>query len=169
MNCGNLSNKLGRYLDGELAPSSESAVRDHLDSCPACRADAEHQRCLAAFLTSSPIEPAPANLTRSILFEARQRISARQGSSFDILVDMVGWFRSAGRPLRWAAASTITFGILIGVMMGRHMASPGEQIQAANQSSLVEIYSLDFLSESPSGTLSDRYLAMVDGTSRGEE
>jgi len=58
MNCTKTKKDLVAYLDGELADGRATAVRDHLERCPACRLEAERLSASGAILDEiADIEP----------------------------------------------------------------------------------------------------------------
>jgi predicted anti-sigma-YlaC factor YlaD len=69
MNCQTAQSLIQRAIDGELPPQDESPLADHVDGCPACRAerDAQH-RLRAAFAADRAALPQPpADLTRRVV------------------------------------------------------------------------------------------------------
>jgi len=52
--CGNVQEKLGAYLDGELDPRSQAAVQAHLAACPACQAELDELQDLSLMLRAAP-------------------------------------------------------------------------------------------------------------------
>ena len=58
MTCHDCTERLDNFDDGRLAPGEAAAVRQHLDTCPACRALAvDVARIRAAARTLGAIEP----------------------------------------------------------------------------------------------------------------
>lgn len=51
---GNVHDKLGAYLDGELGQRAQSEVRAHLETCAACQAELEELRQLSTLLRAAP-------------------------------------------------------------------------------------------------------------------
>lgn len=60
MNCAKIKRELVAYLDGELSERKVSALRSHLEQCPACKLEAEKLSASATFLDEiEDIEPGP--------------------------------------------------------------------------------------------------------------
>ena len=57
MDCGRAAEYLPGYLDGAIQPREHARVREHLDSCQACRQHLESYRQMAICLAN--VEPAP--------------------------------------------------------------------------------------------------------------
>jgi anti-sigma factor RsiW len=64
------------FVDDELDPQANAAVAAHLESCPACRAQAEAERALRARLRSLPGPELPAGLEARVREARRVRPSA---------------------------------------------------------------------------------------------
>jgi anti-sigma factor RsiW len=62
MNCDSVLQSIPLYFYGELAPSDEDGLEEHLHSCPACAREMERQRALAAALAGRQVEPSVAFL-----------------------------------------------------------------------------------------------------------
>src|SRR3970282_1915175 len=63
------------FVDGELDAQARAAVAAHLETCPACRAQAEAERALRARLRSLPGPELPAGLGVRVLEAKRLRPS----------------------------------------------------------------------------------------------
>jgi hypothetical protein len=61
------------FVDGELDAEATAAVFAHLETCPACRAQAEAERGLRARLRSLPTPDLPAGLEARVRSQARRR------------------------------------------------------------------------------------------------
>ncbi len=58
MNCGQTKEKLSAWLDGQLDPVQSSAVKDHLDRCAVCAAEAGQLSAVDRLYRSAPkLEP----------------------------------------------------------------------------------------------------------------
>ncbi|MBV9744114.1 MAG: HEAT repeat domain-containing protein [Acidobacteriia bacterium] len=62
MNCDAVLNSIPLYFYGELAPTEEDELEEHLHACPDCALEMERQRALAAALSGRQIEPSAAFL-----------------------------------------------------------------------------------------------------------
>ncbi len=167
MLCRDVTETIGRYLDHELNDQLSNEMAEHLEVCPACRSEVDRLKNLADLFAACPVGKSPVSLTQSIITAAYRRRASSEGSLFDILADLASWFNTSARPLRWAAASTLTLGILMGTLLGSRLIAPSPDLPASNHTTLVESYSLDYLSGSPSGSLPDAYLVLADGADMG--
>ena len=61
------------FVDGELDAETTAAVAAHLETCAACRAQAEAERGLSARLRSLPAPDLPAGLEARVRAQARRR------------------------------------------------------------------------------------------------
>lgn len=74
MNCKCVSQRLGGYLDGELAGTEMIAVRDHLNRCDACAEEAESLRSLKSSLAFLPACAPPEGLEERLLASVRAQM-----------------------------------------------------------------------------------------------
>lgn len=71
--------EISAYIDGELDPSVELALEDHLRGCDICRSDLNQQKGFLLALSDTlereaPIE-LPENFTRSVVVNAESKVS----------------------------------------------------------------------------------------------
>ncbi|MBU2574569.1 MAG: zf-HC2 domain-containing protein [Elusimicrobia bacterium] len=58
--CGKINRKLSAYIDGELAPKDQAAVKEHLSACPACAEELRRFLDLNAGIKQLPgVTPTP--------------------------------------------------------------------------------------------------------------
>lgn len=71
--CLDVHRSLSVYLDGELAPSQDAAVRAHIATCGACQAAQAFQLQLRSTVAKKAFDPMPdevrARITRALGFE----------------------------------------------------------------------------------------------------
>jgi mycothiol system anti-sigma-R factor len=73
MNCDEISQLLGAYLDDELEETLQPEVKKHLDECPDCRKEADGIANFSSFVrTTMPIYKAPAKLKAKIRASLRK-------------------------------------------------------------------------------------------------
>ncbi len=80
MNCSDIQKLIPDYLAGALGADEANRVRVHIETCPACRAEAEaHRRAWEMAAGISDIKPAP-GFTAAVRkrLEKRPRISAQK-------------------------------------------------------------------------------------------
>ena len=71
--CIDVHRSLSVYLDGELAPTQEAAVRAHISTCGACQAAQAFQMQLRSTLVAKAFDPMPDDvrerITRALGFD----------------------------------------------------------------------------------------------------
>jgi anti-sigma factor RsiW len=75
VDCREVDGLLGAYLDGELEPAVSTSVRDHADTCAACRQRLANLEALGRMVRRAPYYQAPDAL-RARLTPARTRSAA---------------------------------------------------------------------------------------------
>ncbi len=80
MNCDRVQENLSAYLDGELDPEEENALRLHLEGCTTCSAQLESLRSTVRLVGSLPRIDAPAALMQRL-----QRATAGRRPAFRLL------------------------------------------------------------------------------------
>jgi anti-sigma factor RsiW len=138
MNCDSASPYLDAFVDGELDPSIESALEEHLRTCPACQSAVwEIREFRSLFRRHAPRFKAPLQLRLRVL-GITQRVRARPS---------VRMLRYA-----WIAAAAV---LLLGALVGFIASAPdhGKELskeavvdysQSGSAGPLVELASADF-------------------------
>jgi anti-sigma factor RsiW len=75
--CNYLERDLDAYVDGELGPEAERAVRAHLDQCAACLDRANERQALKRAVRAVPYYEAPARVHARVSANASRRRSLR--------------------------------------------------------------------------------------------
>ncbi len=89
--CRNIEEMMSAYLDGEVSPDEERLVREHLASCPGCRATLEDLRRTATLVKGlEEVEPPPW-LAQKIMAHVKDEAEKEEG---------VGIFRRIFYPFR---------------------------------------------------------------------
>ena len=165
MRCRKVKRHLSALLDG-LTPSDERAgMEAHLRGCPECQAALARLRRLSSLLESPPTPPVPGGFTERLMALACQRRQhRRRGLRILSSGPMVFW-RGMPASRRVAAAATVVMGLAIGALMGRDasrsIADAHLEPGRVGTADPAESYNLDYLSESPSGSLADAYLTLA--------
>lgn len=84
MQCSDVRKKLHTWMDNELPPQENDGIRNHLERCPACRAEVAAIRRVATSLEALLPLSAPASLSQNILCEYRTNLY-RQGMAARLL------------------------------------------------------------------------------------
>ena len=164
MRCGHVRKRLATYVDGQLSPVERQGVERHVQDCETCRAALARLVRLDSALKEVPVPPIPVNLAGEILRQAHLRGNlpwpgrAHERSSRR-------WWISVPVPVRVAAAAAMLGGLAVGTLIGRDIwrpQTPSPSLQASADPAAV--YFLDYLGDTPNGSLADRYLklAMVE-------
>ena len=111
MECADVRTLADRFLDGELPPETQAAVRQHAEACPACWLDLESRRELRlalrrAFERSPALVP-PSGLEESVRAHVRAHHEERH----------VAEGRWSYR--RWAIAAAVLIAVSAGLLAGR--------------------------------------------------
>ena len=156
--CSRVRRQLGAYLDGELSPKNRTAMERHLAQCGSCQAALESFHRLERALRVVEVSPSPPNLAWRVMAKARER----QNTEMERNVIRLGHRLAPSRPwaFRVAAAAVLVFGLAAGSYMGRSM-SQTVTARTAVQTSPLDAYNLDYLSDAPDGSLAGSYLALA--------
>ena len=161
MRCSTVRKKLDPYALQEVAPRVRASIEAHLSECPDCQAYLVRQERLASLLEDVPKPPGvPENFGDRLMAAARQRQAGRPVPDSR---------RRVGR--RWvpvplgeyvARAAVLATGLLVGVLMGQQT---WQSVHAAgarqtSQADPLATYA-DSLSDTPSGSLAESYLALT--------
>lgn len=79
--CGEAMARLWDYIDGELTPETEAAVRAHLDACAHCYPELDLHRSFREFLRRTREEPIPPELRRRVFLSLLQADAESGGHS----------------------------------------------------------------------------------------
>ena len=102
MNCENIENHLGAYVDGELESQAQVRVEAHFAECRSCRGELETLQSLAAGLAEPPTVDVPENLWAAI----EKRLDAEHVPAGPVHTT----WRSR-IPIRTAAMIALVFGV----------------------------------------------------------
>jgi anti-sigma factor RsiW len=100
VNCREVEDLLGAYLDGELEPAVSASVRGHVDACAACRQRLANLESIGRMVRRAPYYQAPETL-RARLTPARPRSTA------------------TSHLLAWAAAAVIVASLTGSILLVR--------------------------------------------------
>jgi anti-sigma factor RsiW len=101
VDCREVDGLLGAYLDGELEPAVSTSVRDHADTCAACRQRLASLDALGRIVRRAPYYQAPDAL-RARLAPARARSAA-----------------TSSQRLAWAAAAVMVVSLTGSILLVR--------------------------------------------------
>jgi anti-sigma factor (TIGR02949 family) len=77
MICADVERDLDLYVDRELSPELAAAIRDHLDTCAACRQRVGGREALGRAVRSVPYRTAPDRLRARVAGQAKRTSSTR--------------------------------------------------------------------------------------------
>jgi hypothetical protein len=159
MTCEKVLTKLAGYLDDAVAtaprPEERPAIREHLESCTACRQELQRYRKLGVLLSRMPRAVPPADLAIRIKVAAAQAQSTRDWPSrwqrFKDRAELM--LENSFRPLTVPATGGLFSAFLIFVFV-LHLMLPGITVQADPNdlpTSLLRPAELISLSDYPGG------------------
>ncbi len=125
MTCDAYREHLSAWVDGELPPDLEEAVRRHLDGCPTCRATVDQLRATAGLVARLPARAAPPDLA-----DAVEREIARASAGTPAAMRAARRRRAPVRqPPAWPRALAMAAAVLLVVGIGvlSHLAGPQVQ------------------------------------------
>jgi anti-sigma factor RsiW len=166
MQCQYVKRKLDRYIQGDLPEPISKKVQRHLHKCRNCTDALSRIKTLAGLFEDTPLPPVPEGFSERLMQRAHQRQYLQQTSE-SAVIRFWEWFDQTGLK-KSTAAAVLVVGLAIGVLMGRDTwQSPAIQFVGKSQMAQVEptaIYKLDYLTDTPKGSLADTYLTLVSTT-----
>jgi anti-sigma factor RsiW len=156
MNCDTAHNKLSAYLDGELPPEGEAAVRAHLAGCEECSRRLRQYRALDGLLGGLEPAPVPADFAAGVRREAERR--ADQGRTKRVRLFGEPGAAFQGTLVRVAAALMAVAGLSVGLALGQGVSAGVSGDAVTEEETLLE---LENLSATPPGSVSEAYLAFL--------
>jgi anti-sigma factor RsiW len=162
VHCERVRERLSAYLDGELPPEGLRGVEDHLRTCLDCRRAHSRLIRLGALLAEVDL-PVPAGFAERVL-AAAQKPSAQPATTRPVRV-----FRRLATQA--AGAALVAASLLIGVFLGRNLASVStpSQVSPPTPPDPLALYHLDSFGGVPQGSLPQSYLALASAPARPEE
>lgn len=147
MNCHEAARHLSGYLDGANEAYTQVRLNEHLESCYACRSEAERYRVMSRALANLDPVPIPTDLALRIRIEASKmtpwrmtlhRIGMRMSLIFGNILAPVAIPATGGVLTALAVFVLILQNLLVGVPMGGVVANdrPFNTIQPAYLESL---------------------------------
>jgi hypothetical protein len=147
MTCSEAEKSLAGYLDGAIRSRNHAGIREHLNSCPACRRDLEGYRRMALQLARVEPVPVPKDLATRIRVTASKSHSpwhhagqawSRLALSFENLVRPFAVPATGGLLTALAVFVLVVQNILVGVPLGGIVPNdlPLDLVQPARLESL---------------------------------
>ena len=160
MRCEEAQAKLEAFVSGSLPPEERLDVTGHLRDCAACRAALARLDNLAAVLVRANEPPLPEGFTSRVMSAAVRRRAEPRTARWN----PIRWWRMVSVPMRAAAAAMLVIGVAAGLFMGWTALSSSAQTPATGaQVDPLEAYSIDYLTDTPKGSLADSYLTLLTG------
>ena len=147
MNCKDTQRSLPGYLDGAIPSREHAQVREHVDSCGACRSLLEGYRRLVVSLANvEPVQPPPDLATRIRVSASQEyspwqgvhRMWKRAGVVFENVLEPLAVPATGGVVTALVVFALLVQNILVGVPMGGVVANdlPLNLVQPARLESL---------------------------------
>jgi hypothetical protein len=116
---------------------------------------------MGEMLNRAPVPPVPDGLADRVMALARTRFA--RPAPADSLWNLAAWRQALSVPVRVAAAIVLVLGLALGILMGRGVwQSPAPSTAAANSASdPLAAYNVDYLTDTPSGSLAESYLSLT--------
>ncbi|HBZ72368.1 MAG TPA: hypothetical protein DEP35_22585 [Deltaproteobacteria bacterium] len=130
MKHGEVSDRLGPYLEGDLPLQQRALVDAHLDACPSCAEELKELRATIGLLRSLPEIEAPTNLASRVM--ARVQEGEGQPTAWTRLLDIL--LRSRPLALGAAAAGAVVLAVLAPGWLARQTEAPQTAAVPASQS-----------------------------------
>ena len=166
MLCNDVQDSLKVYIDGAMGPEQRRAVEAHLQSCANCRAALERIDRLAVVLLDAKPPPVPPGFASRVMLAAKSRKRATNVAAGNPWQ----WWKGISMPMRAAAAAVLIVGVSVGLLMswaaGPPIAALADRKVTAAADPL-DAYNLDYLSDTPEGSIAEGYLALVWGGNEG--
>ena len=164
MRCYDVQKKLDVLIRGELPRDMRAEIEAHAQACPHCRKSIDQARQIAELLRRASAQPAPEGFADRVIARARQKEQEKKEKRVNVLHPFMSW-AGGSRLWRAAIAAGLIFGVGIGITMGRatwRKASPQKApAQIIAQVDVVSTFGMDYLAESPAGSLPDAFVRMV--------
>jgi len=160
MRCKHVTRRLDAYATGEVSARDRVRIDAHLEGCASCRRALADLESMAGLLSRIATPPVPEGLASRVMFAALSRRAEPRTARWN----PVQWWRMVSVPMRAAAAAMLVLGAVAGLFMGwsalpSSVQTPGTRTQADP----LDAYSLDYLTDSPKGSLADSYLTLLTG------
>jgi len=155
--------RLGAYLDGELSGRDRTSLERHLGACASCRALLSGLEGTEQLLAPLDVPPVPPGLADRITAAARDRGREAATAGWNPLL----WWRTTSPPLRRVAIGIPVAGLIAGLLLGWTSPPPGERAAVGAQPDPLAVYRIDYLGDSPAGSLADSYMQLVAAGDEG--
>lgn len=157
MRCKQVQRKLDVFTSDDLAPQVRTRVEEHLRSCERCRVAVERLRKLAGVLEAAPGAPLPAGFAERLMQKARRRSVVATAARFSL--NPLHWWQENPVAVRIAVAASLIVGLALGGLLGSDTWSAAAQEKPAADP--VAVYSLDYLSAAPDGSVAQAFSSMI--------
>ncbi len=116
MNCRDAERHLAGYLDGAIRSRERVIVREHLNSCTACREELERYRQLAGYLANIEPVAVPSDLALKIRVQASQ-VGPRGARLVRLRTRFSRWFEEILEPMALPATGGILTALVVFVFL----------------------------------------------------
>lgn len=121
MGCREVEGLLGTYLDGELEPAVSASIRDHADTCPACRQRLANLASIGRMVRRAPYYQAPEGLRARLANIRTKSASTSQllgwATAAVMLVSLMGSILF----VRWSTRTTRTVDTVAQEVVSSHV------------------------------------------------
>jgi len=161
MRCKHVTRRLDAYAAGEVPAEERSRIEAHLATCESCRQALTNLERMGDLFNRASLPPVPDGLAERVMALARTRAASPARATS--LWSFAAWRQALSIPMRAAAAVMLVLGLALGILMGRGVWSgPGPTTGTANSASdPLAAYNVDYLTDTPSGSLAESYLSLT--------
>ena len=159
MRCDKLQEKLDAYFAGELSRHLQGKVRTHLESCRDCRNVLARLERLASLFENTAAPAVPEGFASRVMARVHRRSIPRRYSQETIGMPVRAWLVKAVST-RIGIAAVLALGLGVGVLMGRDTWKRQDARPVASEDPSA-VYRIDYLGDTPEGSLAEVYLTLA--------
>lgn len=162
MHCEDVRKQLKAFSSGRVPVDIRQRMQTHLAGCAACRMALGRMDAVAGVLAGVQAPPVPDGFVGRVMLAARNRRQAEPTVGWNPF----RWWRLTSAPMHLAAAAVLVIGLTAGLMLGWIGGLSATETVSARQGDPLDTYQLDYLGETPDGSLAGSYLALVAAKER---
>jgi anti-sigma factor RsiW len=164
--CDKIRNELDAFAGRELSEKRKAVVEEHLRSCEECRRELAKLERLAAILHADSIPEVPANLAARIAAHGKSQLAQSKRAH----LPRIYWWDAMPALTRAAAVLVMLVGLGAGAWLGLKVAANSHAqiaVVASEEADIAASTHADYLSDSPSGSTANVYMALANSTGGG--
>ena len=159
MRCKHVTRRLDAYATGEVSARDRVRIEAHLATCESCRQALTNLERMGELLNRATVPLVPEGFADRVMTLARTRAASPVRA--DSLWNVAAWRQALSIPVRAAAAVVLVLGLAMGILMGRGVWQSPTPATANSASDPLAAYNVDYLTDTPSGSLAESYLSLT--------